>query len=116
MADIEILPVETNITYLGGDTLTIHVTVDSAFVAGRQWDAQVRRSRGSRKIDATLSVIEDATGAFLTLASEDSAALVKSGDYEGFWDVQLSDNGDDPVTTLAMGTLMLMTDVTRLSA
>ena len=116
MADFDTRPTEVNIDHYGGDTLTIRVNVDAAVVAGRDWNAQVRNARTSQAIAATFSIVEDATGADVVLASADCRRLSERGKYSGFWDVQLSVAGGDPVTTLAQGELNIHPDVTRLEA
>ena len=114
MPDIDVRPTEVNISAYGGDTLPLHFQVDSAVVAGRVWSAQVRPEKTSQRVDATLLVQEDATGAYVTLSGEDSSRLCARGPYSGYWDVQLAPaGGGDPVTTLAYGTFELEPDVTR---
>lgn len=114
MADFDTRPTEVNIDHYGGDTLTIRVNIDAAVVAGRVWNAQVRTARTSQAIAATFSIIEDGTGADVTLSSDDCKALSSRGRFTGVWDVQLSAAGADPVTTLAQGDLVIHPDVTRL--
>lgn len=116
MADFDTRPTEVNIEHYGGDTLPIYVRVDSAVVNGRDWNAQVRSARTSQKIDATMTVTPDATGAWVQLSAEDCKRLAARGVYTGYWDVQLSVAGADPVTTLATGELKIYPDVTRLDA
>ena len=116
MADFDTRPTQVNIDHYGGDTLTIRVTVDAGVVAGRDWNAQVRATRTSQRIDATFTIIPDATGADVMLSADDCKRLSDRGKYAGFWDVQLSAAGADPVTTLAQGELAIYPDVTRLEA
>jgi hypothetical protein len=114
MPDFDTRPTEVNIEHYAGDTLSIWVGVATEVVAGRQWNAQVRSSRTSQKIEATMLVAPEALGAWLTLAAADCKRLAQRGIWSGFWDVQLSDAGSDPVTTLATGDLKIHPDVTRL--
>lgn len=115
MPDLSTLPQEVNIDHYAGDTLTIHIKIDTAQIAGRQFFAQVRSKAVSNKIDATFGVILTTPGADIVLASADCQKLAARGLYEGFWDVQLAQaDGSDPVTTLGYGELRVHPDVTRL--
>ncbi len=114
MTDISTIPQEVNIDAYAGDTLTIHVKIDAATLAGRVFTAQVRVKKAANKVDATFAVIPTATGADLMLSTVDTARLTKRGPYEGYWDVQIApDGGGDPTTTLGYGALRLSNDVTR---
>lgn len=114
MADFDTRPTEVNIDHYGGDTLSIAVKVSSEIVAGREWSAQVRSARTSQRIDATFTCTPNAEGADVVLAAADCRALSERGEYNGFWDVQLSaPAGADPVTTLAQGAIKIHPDVTR---
>lgn len=114
MTDVSTLPQEVNIDCYAGDTLPIHVKIDTALIAGRVFTAQVRVKKTSNKIDAELAVTITATGADVTLLSADSARLAKRGTYEGYWDVQLApQGGGDPTTTLGYGSITIHNDVTR---
>mgnify|MGYP001324588473 CR=1 FL=1 len=115
MPDFDTTPTEVNIKHYAGDTLPIWVGVTAEVVAGRDWNAQVRTSRTTAKIAATFTVAPEATGAWLTLAAADCKALAARGVWNGYWDVQLSAAGLDPVTTLATGELEIHPDVTRLA-
>lgn len=115
MADLSTLPQEANIDAYGGDTLTIHIKISTAEIAGRVFSAQVRSNTTSHKIDAQFQVLLTAEGADIRLLAADTKRLSARGLYEGRWDVQLAMEGatPDPVTTLAYGDLRLHPDVTR---
>ena len=114
MSVLSTLPPVIDIDHYAGDTLTIHVVVSDAVIAGRVFTAQVRANKSAVKVDATFSVILNAEGADIVLSSADSLALTKRGPYTGFWDVQLAQaDGSDPVNTLGCGELRLHCDVTR---
>jgi hypothetical protein len=116
VTDINTLPQEVNIDHYAGDTLTIHVIIDSAVVAGRTWKAQVRTKAAVPRIDAEFGIIPTAEGVDLVLYSTDSLELARRGPYTGMWDVQLAEaDGSDPVTTIAYGEIRLHPDVTRIS-
>lgn len=114
-AELTTLPQVVNINHYGGDTLTIRVIVDASVIAGRQFSAQIRAKTTSRKIDASFSVFPNATGCDLMLSAADAQRLTARGVYEGFWDVQLTMAGSDPVTTLGYGDMTVHPDVTRLN-
>jgi hypothetical protein len=114
VTDLSTIPQEVNIDHYSGDTLTLHVAISVADIAGRQFFAQVRRTKHATKIDATFTVTVTPTGCDLKLPSAASKALTLHKDYEGYWDVQLSTvAGADPVTTLGYGVMRLHSDVTR---
>jgi hypothetical protein len=114
MVTLSTMPQVIDIEAYGGDTLPIHIKITPEAIAGRTFFAQVRSDKTSPKVDATFQVTLTAEGADIMLLAADAQALSKSGDYEGFWDVQLAEaDGSDPVTTLAYGELRLTTDVTR---
>ena len=115
MSNLSTMPQEVNIEHYSQDTLVIHVKIDDEVIGGRVFNAHVRSQRTSRKIDAEFDVILTATGADLVLTGDQQTKLTGRGVYEGFWDVQLSDAGEDPITTLAQGSLTLNPDVTRVS-
>ena len=115
MSNLSTMPAEVNIEHYAQDTLVIHIKIDDEVIAGRVFNAHVRSQRTSRKVDAEFDVFLTATGADLVLTAEASAPLTKRGVYDGFWDVQLSDAGEDPITTLGQGSLTLNPDVTRVS-
>ena len=116
MTNIDSRPQVVDIDHYAGDTLTLHVTIDDAVVAGRTFTAQVRNKLDSQRVDAEFEVIPDLTGASIVLLSADCQRLAKRGKYTGFWDVQLAEaDGSDPVTTLAHGELRIHQDVTRTS-
>lgn len=116
MPDLDSRPQVINIDHYAGDTLTLHVKIDPAVVAGRQWKAQVRSRPESQRLDAEFLIYENPTGADVVLESPDCQKLARRGEYTGYWDVQLSWNGDDPVTTLAYGKITIHPDVTRASS
>lgn len=121
------IPTVVDVAHYGGDTLYLRVEVDADVVAGRDWDAQVRRSRESDEIDAIFAIVEGshAGETYLMLPGEVVTALVtawgtevrvqgkKTMRYVGVWDVQVSAGGTDPITTLAQGALTIDLDVTR---
>jgi hypothetical protein len=112
--DLTTVPQVVNIEHYAGDTLMIHIVATAEVIAGRTFFAQVRGKRGASKLDATFTVLPNATGVDLVLYGEDSQRLALRGPYTGFWDVQLAESdGSDPVTTLAHGELLLAVDVTR---
>lgn len=113
-SSVDTRPTEVDIDHYGGDTLTLHFTVDSAVVAGREWTGQVRSQRTSQKVEATFSFITTAGGADAVLSAADCKRLSSRGKFTGFWDVQLAVAGGlDPVTTLAHGEMRIHPDVTR---
>jgi hypothetical protein len=118
MTTLSTLPQVVDIDHYAGDTLPIRITISDVLIGSRVFSAQVRKTRNSTKIDASFSVtLIPGTGADIILSSADCLELTKRGDYEGFWDVQLTPaGGGDPVTTLATGELRLHSDVTRASA
>lgn len=117
MTDIDSRPTTVDITHYGGDTLSLHVTIDSAVVAGRSWSAQVRRSPAATKLDASFEIYETVEGAVVVLTGEASETLARRGRYEGYWDMQLAEaDGSDPVTTLASGKLTIYPEVTRVES
>ena len=112
--DIDTRPQVVNVVHYGGDTLVLHVRVTPEIIGGREFSAQVRSQKISRRIDASFQVILTPTGADIQLLSEDCQRLTERGPYTGWWDVQLAmPDGSDPVTTLAYGELKLDPDVTR---
>lgn len=116
MADLETIPNEVNIDHYGGDTLVLHIKIDPAVVSGRDWNGQVRSVRAHPKIEAEFKFIDTATGVDAVLESADVQRLSSRGPFSGVWDIQLSFAGDDPVTTIAQGSLKIMPDVTRTGA
>lgn len=117
MTDIDSRPTTVDITHYGGDTLSLHVTIDSAVVAGRSWRAQVRSFPAAAKLDASFEIYETVEGAVVVLTGADSKALALRGRYDGYWDMQLAEaDGSDPVTTLATGKLIIYPEVTRVES
>ena len=113
MPNIDTRPTVVDIEHYGGDTLSLHVTVDPLIVAGRTWAAQVRSQPASPRLDASFSIFPTATGIVAVLSSEASSNLARRKKYQGYWDLQLSDDGGDPVDTLAYGKIIVHPDVTR---
>lgn len=116
MPDLDSRPQVINIDHYAGDTLTLHVKIDPVVVAGRDWKAQVRARQDSQRVDAEFVILPstlDPNVVNVVLRSADCQQLARRGKYTGFWDVQLSDGGADPVTTLAYGKLTIFPDVTR---
>lgn len=117
MANIDSRPTVIDIEHYGGDTLSLHVTVDPLVVAGRTWTAQVRSRPASAKLDASFTIYPSETGAIVVLTGEACLELARRGLYRGYWDMQLADvNGTDPVTTLAYGKMTIHPDVTRVES
>ena len=117
MPDIDTRPTVIDIDHYGGDTLSLHVTIDPLVEAGRTWTAQVRSRPASPKLDASFDIYPDSTVAFVVLSGESCLKLARRGKYRGYWDMQLADvDGDDPVTTLAYGKLTIYPDVTRVES
>jgi hypothetical protein len=115
VADLSTLPQEVNVDHYAGDTLTLHVAISTVDIAGRQFFAQIRKTKNAAKIDATFTVVVTPSGCDLVLSAAASRALTKHKDYEGVWDVQLSTAaGVDPVVTLGFGEMRLHSDVTRI--
>ena len=138
------VPEVVNLTYYGGDTLTLDFYIPATFVPPNpQWAAQVRSPREATAILATFDIVYN-TGtshAVLVLPAAITKRLVDENGtlytgsavakiwpelyaagvtsmrrFSGDWDFQLSAvNGSDPVTTLAQGRLLLDGDVTRLT-
>lgn len=114
MPDIDTRPTVVDIEHYGGDTLSLHVTIDPLVEAGRTWTAQVRSRPASPKLDASFDIYPDSTGAFVVLSGESCLELARRRKYVGYWDLQLADvHGGDLVTTLAYGKLTIHPDVTR---
>lgn len=114
MPNLETIPTEVNVEHYAGDTLTLHIKIDPLVVGGRTWSGQVRSRRTNRKIEAPFEFIPTATGVDAVLESEACQRLAARGEFIGFWDIQLSDNGDDPVTTICQGEMKILPDVTRI--
>jgi hypothetical protein len=115
--NIDSRPTVIDIDHYGGDTLSLHVTIDPLVVAGRTLTAQVRSRPASPKLDATFDVYPSETGAVVVLSGESCLELARRGKYRGYWDMQLAEaDGDDPVTTLAHGKMILHPDVTRVES
>ena len=128
---IDTRPKVVDIDHYAGDSLVIRVRAPAELVAGLRWDAAVKSAPGQPIADAVFRVTEPETGedgkiqAYLILPTEDTTRLALSGKrrrttsggwaftYLGFWDCQVSDDLNDPVTTLARGALNLTIDVTR---
>lgn len=131
MAVIDTRPDQVDIIHYAGDTLTIRVEAPASLTDGMTWLAQVKASRDSATVDAVFEITPPQTPggpAELVLPAAVTAALGGTGQvlremvagtlaaiqrYQGEWDVQVSDNGLDPVKTLAQGTLTIELDVTR---
>ena len=138
MGTIDTRPQTVDISHYAGDTLTIQVLVSDGLAEGKVWKAQVKRDRESGIVDAEFAVIPIPGGADLVLSAEDSRALTQIAGalmagrslrgvsaqfsapvvekYSGVWDVEISDDGADPVITLAQGSLTIDMDVTRSGA
>lgn len=136
MADqsLSTVPQQVDVAAYVGDTLTIKVIAPSTVVSGMTWDAQVRLEPGAPDISAVFTIIPPTVAngpAYLELSSAQTSALfarharavrstvagraVTNVVFSGVWDCQVSDNGTDPVRTLARGIITLEQDVTRVS-
>jgi hypothetical protein len=119
MVALRAVPDVVDITAYAGDTLTIEIVDATGYSDGLDWNAQIRADRTSSTIDATFTVtppVSPGLPAFLVLSAAVSRTLIGSlTEYKGVWDCQVSDAGNDPVTTLVQGTFTLMTDVTRVT-
>lgn len=113
MPNFDTRPTEVNIDHYAGDTLVIRVNVAADVVAGRTWKAQVRTKRTDTAAAAEFVVLPDTDGCTIQLESAYCQSLAETGIYRGYWDVQVSNAGSDPVTTFAGGALKIHTDVTR---
>ena len=121
------VPMVANIEHYGGDTLYVRVEVPAEFTTGKQWDAQVRRTRDAVDIDAVFDFQPGDTPdvMFMILPADVVSGLIEDYGVEarvngtmtirylGEYDCQISEAGQDPVTTLVQGTLTLFPDVTR---
>jgi hypothetical protein len=121
------IPDAVDIHHYGGDTLPVLITCPASYVAGRDWNAQVRSTRDAVAVDATFVVTPGGVDeTYLTLPGAIVAELLATKGvqvrvdgklvlrYTGVWDVQVSDGGLDPISTLAHGVLLIDQDVTRL--
>jgi hypothetical protein len=131
MTTLDFTPDIVPLKGLAGDTLSFTVKVPTAFIAGREWSAQVRSVPGSPGVDATFNITPPTVTdghATLTLSSADTARLATLGGtqavriggsgkavvYTGVWDCQLAPaGGGDPTTTLVRGPISIDGDVTR---
>jgi hypothetical protein len=130
---LDFTPTVVHLKGHAGDTISFRVIAPSAFVAGREWTAQVRAVHDASVVDASFIIVPPTVTdgpAYLTLSSVDTArlALMGSGSqsaritgtseapvlYSGVWDCQVTPpGGGDPVNTLAYGTVTIHGDVTR---
>lgn len=120
MVAVSTVPARYDITCYGGDTLRLEVILAAGYADGFDWNAQVRQSRAADVMAAVFTITEPtAPGepAYLMLPGAVTLGLTEDGDrrFEGFWDVQVSDAGSDPVTTLVQGAFRVEADVTRLT-
>jgi hypothetical protein len=138
MADLSTIPEIVNITHLAGDTLTIRFQAPQSLITGKDWLGQIRANRQSDTVDATFVITpppDDTTPGTIVLPAAETARLAGTMGtlmtlrrttreaptptltsmmiYEGVYDVQISVDGSDPVTTLMMGTLKIELDVSR---
>lgn len=128
MAMLDVVPDTVDIRAYAGDTLTIRVTAPDALVGGLDWLAQVRTTDTDTTVAATFDITPPAVPdgpAYLVLPAATTRLLAGTLGRElpttrsiirftGVWDVQVSDAGSDPVTTLARGQLTIDMDVSRL--
>lgn len=131
MAVIDTRPDTVDIIHYAGDTLTIRVEAPASLTDGMTWLAQIKATRDSPTVDAVFNITPPQSSggpAYLELPAAKTSELAGTGQvlremvagqlaaiqrYSGEWDVQVSDNGADPVKTLAQGTLTIELDVTR---
>lgn len=115
MTAVDTRPQVLDIDHYAGNTLVIKVTVPDSVVAGRVWNAQVRSTSTSRRVEAVFDILPRSDGADVVLKADDTMRLAAKGEASFVWDVQLSmPDGGDPVTTLVRGDLRITPDVTRL--
>lgn len=132
MAVIDTRPDTVDIIHYAGDTLTIRVEAPASLTDGMTWLAQIKSNREDQQVDAVFEITPPQTPggpAFLVLPAAVTDGLGNTGQvtremvagtlasiqrYTGQWDVQVSDNGLDPVKTLAQGSITIELDVTRI--
>jgi uncharacterized protein with LGFP repeats len=120
------VPMVVNVHHYGGDTLSVRIVVNDATVAGRDWDAQIRKTQDAEEIDATFDIVPGAMdewflvlpGAVVSdlLATKSTVVRVDGKPvtrYIGVYDAQVSDAGSDPIQTFVQGTMTIDLDVTR---
>lgn len=132
MTDIDLRPKVMNLLAYAGDTVAFTVTIPWANAAGKDWKAQVRRTRDQAEPDAEFIITPpagDGDPAYVLLAAIDTkrlagqapavramsaaGSLAEMRVYSGVYDVQISDGGSDPVNTLVQGSLTIELDVSR---
>lgn len=117
MSTLSTVPEVVDLACYAGDTLVIAVTLEAGFADGATWSAHVRAATGDPATVAVFQVTPPPTPgepASLMLTGAQTAALVVDViRFVGVWDVQVSDAGIDPITTLARGTFTVSQDVTR---
>jgi len=123
MATLNSSPQVVDLVGYAGDTLTVTVTAPTAFIAGREWLAQLRATAGAAAVDASFSISPPSVvdgPATLVLSAAQTAQLFNTSiggkAYSGVWDCQLAPaGGGDPVTTLVQGRVTISGDVTRVA-
>ena len=127
MAVSSSVPDVVDIKAYAGDTYTRQVVfTDPTFIGGRVWSAQVRAAGDASIVDATFTIVPDATGCTYTLTAADTQALwalsvtrppvglTAAPGYSGVWDLQLAPvGGGDPTVTICRGAVSVLGDVTR---
>lgn len=132
MATLDLRPQTVDVYGYAGDTLEIGIVVQTEYINGRTFSAQVRPAVGSVDVSATFEVTPpaDVNGpAYIRLPSsvtrelaQGTGTLVRTRTegvtstvmrFSGVWDCQLSLNGSDPVKTVAKGALYIDMDVTE---
>ena len=135
MDTLDVRPKIVDVFGYAGDTLTVGVIAPESLVAGKQWDAQVRLTPNDTEVQATFEIVPPVSPggiATVTLPSEVTRALAQAGTtvmkkkigtrsinvqvFEGVWDCQVSNAGDDPIRTLVRGAVMIELDITRAGA
>jgi len=75
--------------------------------------AQIKTNRADTSPKATFTTTINPDGsALLSLTGADTAALAAGGDFRGFWDVQFTPTGGEPVT-IVQGQVTASLDVSR---
>ena len=133
MGAIDVRPQVVDISAYACDTLSFTVNVSDGFADGKEWHGEIRAVRGQAVADAEFTITPQTGGAVVSLSAAQTRALAEAGvvvqsappsrygatpqaaavvRYTGEWDVQISQGGADPVTTLAQGSITIDMDVT----
>ena len=136
MSTLDTRPMVVDVHHYAGDTLRLHISVEDDLSDGMVWRAQIKRNRTALP-DAEFTITPYTGGAELLLTAAESERLAAIGvlaasgghplrgsesivamasdadlTYSGQWDVEISNAGSDPITTLAQGAFTIDTDVT----